>query len=117
MIPEIIELKILEYLSIKPMKRCRATNKKKNICQKNAEKGYLICHQHRKILERMSKKNSIQFAAQKILINLLFYKIYIKSCVLNWHSRLEISFFQFYPLKFRGVLIKFYKKLISLFLF
>jgi len=68
MIPEIIELKILEYLSIKPMKRCRATNKKKNICQKNAEKGYLICHQHRKILERISKKNSIQFAELCIML-------------------------------------------------
>ena len=32
MLPEIIELKILEYLSVKPQKRCRATNKKGNIC-------------------------------------------------------------------------------------
>lgn len=68
MIPEIIELKILDYLSIKPMKRCRATNKKENICQKNAEKGYVICHQHRKILERISKKNSIQFAELCIML-------------------------------------------------
>jgi len=68
MIPEIIELKILDYLSIKPMKRCRATNKKENICQKNAEKGYVICHQHRKILDKISKKNSIQFAELCIML-------------------------------------------------
>ena len=68
MIPEIIELKILDYLSIKPMKRCRATNKKENICQKNAEKGYVICHQHRKILERISKKNGTQFAELCIML-------------------------------------------------
>ena len=49
MLPEIIELKILEYLSVKPRKRCRATNNKGNICKKNAKKGYLICHHHKQI--------------------------------------------------------------------
>ena len=68
MIPEIIELKILDYLSIKPMKRCRATNNKGNICKKNAYKGYVICQQHRKILERISKKSSIQFAELCIML-------------------------------------------------
>ena len=58
MLPEIIELKILEYLSIKPQKRCRATNNKGNICKKNAKKGYLICQHHKKILEKKNKKTS-----------------------------------------------------------
>ena len=68
MLPEIIELKILEYLSVKPQKRCRATNNKGNICKKNAKKGYLICQHHKKILERISKKNSIQFVELCIML-------------------------------------------------
>jgi hypothetical protein len=68
MLPEIIELKILEYLSIKPRKRCRATNNKGNICKKNAKKGYLICHHHKQILERSSKKHHIQFAELCIML-------------------------------------------------
>ena len=81
MIPEIIELKILEYLSIKPMKRCRATNNKGNICKKNADKGYVICQQHRKILERISKKNSIQFAELCIMLRRV-----IKNNKYNWYG-------------------------------
>jgi hypothetical protein len=68
MLPEIIELKILEYLSIKPQKRCRATNNKGNICKKNAIKGYLICQHHKKILEKKTKKYHIQFAELCIML-------------------------------------------------
>ena len=50
------------------MKRCRATNNKGNICKKNSDKGYVICQQHRKILEKISKKNSIQFAELCIML-------------------------------------------------
>lgn len=68
MLPEIIELKILEYLSVKPQKRCRATNKKGNICKKDAIKGYLICQHHKKILEKSIKKHHIQFAELCIML-------------------------------------------------
>ena len=75
MLPEIIELKILEYLSIKPQKRCRATNNKGNICKKNAIKGYLICQHHKKILEKKTKKHHIQFAELCIMLRRIIKSI------------------------------------------
>ena len=83
MLPEIIELKILEYLSIKPMKRCRATNRKGNICKKNAKKGYLICQHHINILEKKTKtkKHHIQFAELCIMLRRI-----IKSNDLAWYG-------------------------------
>ena len=68
MLTQEIELKILEYLSIKPMKRCRATNNKGKICKKNAKKGYIICEHHKKILEKNTKKHHIQFAELCIML-------------------------------------------------
>ena len=81
MLPEIIELKILEYLSIKPQKRCRATNNKGNICKKNAKKGYLICQHHKNILEKKTKKHHIQFAELCIMLRKI-----IKSNELKWYG-------------------------------
>ena len=81
MLPEIIELKILEYLSVKPQKRCRATNNKGNICKKNAKKGYLICQHHKKILEKSTKKHHIQFAELCIMLRRI-----IKSNEYKWYG-------------------------------
>lgn len=87
MLPEIIELKILEYLSVKPQKRCRATNNKGNICKKNAKKGYLICQHHKNILEKKTKKHHIQFAELCIMLRRVIkinqYKCYETD---NYHA-------------------------------
>ena len=72
MLPQEIELKILEYLNIKPMKRCRATNSKGKICKKNAKKGYLICyHHHKKIIEKSYSCNRLQFMELCIMLRML----------------------------------------------
>ena len=81
MLPQEIELKILEYLSIKPMKRCRATNNKGNICKKNAKKGYLICQHHKNILLKKSKNDYIQFIELCIMLRRV-----IKNNKYNWYG-------------------------------
>ena len=68
MLPENIELKILEYLNVKPRKRCRATNRKGKICKKNAKKGYLICEHHKKKLEQINISSGTQFIELCIMI-------------------------------------------------
>ena len=68
MLPQEIELKILEFLNIKPRKRCRATNRKGNICKKNAKKGYIICEHHKKILEQTYSCNRLQFMELCIML-------------------------------------------------
>ena len=68
MLPQEIELKILEYLNVKPRKRCRATNRKGNICKKNDKKGYIICEHHKKILEQSHSCNRLQFMELCIML-------------------------------------------------
>ena len=98
MLPEIIELKILQYLSVKPQKRCRATNNKGNICKKNAIKGYLICQHHKKILEKKTKKHHIQFAELCIMLRRVIknnqydnYYSWLKEWKKNYEKELKKS--------------------------